>query len=109
MKHTPEPWEIDYSLKYYKPCIRHNGIIVAFLADNTANLIDPSNQREEDAANVKLVAAAPELLEALKDAVRWLDGMYSDNPEFALDSMPNNCLSRNEMKAAIAKATGTPI
>ena len=60
----------------------------------------------ESEANARLIAAAPDLLEALKDAVRWLEGMSRDNPEFIQDSMPVNCLTMEEMKLAIAKAEG---
>ena len=52
-----------------------------------------SKEFSECLANAKLIASAPELLQALKDAVAALGGMNSDNvPETA--------------RAAIAKATG---
>lgn len=47
----------------------------------------------ENIANGKLMAAAPELLEALKLAALWLEGWASAEPELAI------------VRAAIAKAT----
>jgi hypothetical protein len=69
MSYTKGPWEIDRTEKYYKPCIRHNGIVIALLARNDAALVMPENQQAEDDANARLIAAAPEMYEALNVAL----------------------------------------
>jgi hypothetical protein len=59
-------------------------------------VVDHDDITEEGAsvvkANMKLLAAAPELLEALKLAEQWLEGWASAEPELAV------------VRAAIAKA-----
>lgn len=37
------------------------------------------DQREEQAANARLIAAAPDLLKALKDAVKMLEELHRDH------------------------------
>jgi hypothetical protein len=68
MEHTPEPWELDRSGKYFsKPVIRHNGRVIAILPDNGVAIGEPwqSRAREEDAANAVLLLKAPKLLKGL--------------------------------------------
>lgn len=92
MKHTPGPWEV---------VITFSGNI----------LIDTPRCRwslgrlmsESDAS---LIAAAPELLEALQEAVTELEFLYS--AYLAMDGkiQPKDALVLEHMQAAIAKATG---
>jgi hypothetical protein len=87
--HTPGPWTLDPSRKYYAhPVIRHHGIVVVTLAAQ-----GPANN-EECRANARLIAAAPELLEALKRACNHLimdidrngKGIHStDSPDALVD------------------------
>lgn len=49
---------------------------------------------EAQAANARLIAAAPDLLDALKQAERWLEGWESAEPYLST------------IRSAIAKATG---
>jgi hypothetical protein len=54
---------------------------------------------DECAANARLIAAAPELLEALRNVIGWVSGpekWHTDAPALAVD----------RARAAIAKATG---
>lgn len=88
-QHTPGPWSLcgpDTDLvrdENYRAVAR-----ASFRATPTANLI------HETKANARLIAAAPDLLEALKWVVRISDeGGYPDG----------KCLQ--EARAAIAKAT----
>jgi hypothetical protein len=83
--HTPGPWKHDEMwglIKYGRTeiCALHSG----------------------NAANARLIAAAPELLEALNQTVSSLEYWFKRNgdPEGA------NSLMMQNARAAIAKATG---
>lgn len=66
---------------------------VAF-ADDEDELIDSATAK----ANARLIAAAPEMLDALEGVVAWIDGDYAeDTPE---------CRRIMRAKLAIAKALG---
>lgn len=94
-RHTPGPWHagmaaIDAAV--YGPKGEH----IATLPDLL--------ERDETLANLRLVMAAPELLEALK-AIETMAGDYS------IDSEKQRALKAGHIamlaRAAIAKATGT--
>ena len=93
-KHTPGPWawesRRDSSLKN----LIGDGKIIARAVDLT-DLINFGESRE---ANARLIAAAPELLEALEVALETL----LEQPELVGDAD----ISIRTIKAAIAKATG---
>ena len=60
-KHTPGPWRTRY-IKTLNPAIAAAESIVA-----TVNSVNPQNP-EERIANARLIAAAPDMLEALEVA-----------------------------------------
>ena len=61
---------------------------------------------EEHLANAHLIAAAPELLEALKRAAPWLGKMIADGAHMN-SVLPKDCERTLQMiEAAIAKAEG---
>jgi len=112
-KHTQGPWRVCAAFGSAGG-IRHEGGFVAFPCDPRA--IDESradgeswidmrertkplreSMRLEQSANARLIAAAPELLEALRDCLSFLE---SDMP--TVSSGPE----RRKAAAAIAKATG---
>ena len=102
-KHTPGPWRI-LPEECDKPYIRVRGTVLG-ARYKVANVITPSyegvheREAEETRANARLIAAAPELLEALKLMVeRFADsaGYFGD---FKSDAVKN-------AEAAIAKAEG---
>jgi hypothetical protein len=96
--HTSGPWRTngfaidsetsrrDYGHKY-KPDMRSRPV---------AQIISVSGEDEENKANARLIAAAPELLEALQDAMKV--AIHEEHPFRSW---------HNKAKAAIAKATGT--
>ena len=90
-KHTPGPWVIDES-RHGKRGPVHTLMVVAEkggmpgLIVNQGALVEP-----QDWANARLIAAAPDLLEALKGVVRVAD---RDTVEFIA------------ARAAIRKAEG---
>ena len=91
-KYTPAPWN------YYTepqpngcPIIGNDkGLMVAMLAHS----INYPDQREEAEANARLIAAAPELLQALQEVTAYCKELGFDW----------SCLI--QARAAIAKATG---
>jgi hypothetical protein len=102
MKHTPGPWTVGTSDDHWKREVRgESGKAVAFSGCFPI---------AEAHANAKLISAAPELLEALKDVMHlidigWLvrDITNDDQPGFAMRQLkPLQTLAKaNE---AIAKA-----
>jgi hypothetical protein len=81
-KHTPRPWplrDIGHGIRIGD---------IAWIGFGSAH------HKEEHRANARLIAAAPDLLEALIDALGWL--------ECAIDCEAD----LSGIEAAIAKATG---
>ena len=95
--HTPGPWKIDYGSKtktargISAPAARRNIV-------NFNGLAAPMSA--ETAANAQLLAAAPDMLQALRKAVVLLAGACVHAPE----SEPHE--TYEAVSAAIAKATG---
>lgn len=85
-KHTPGPWEVAYQDKNGQSVVKGEHIEVATCWHHCVGSIE-----KEMHANARLIAAAPDLLDALKQAVK-LNGFREFN-----DHIP-------AMKAAIAKA-----
>lgn len=75
-KHTPGPWKVDYNWA---------------VKDYLGGLVCSPNE-----ANARLIAAAPEMLEALKGLVQLVDAHVGEEAENW----------NREARAAIAKATG---
>ena len=83
-QHTPGPWSVAIG----------DGCFVVETNDASIRFVIHGSNQEGDAANARLIAAAPDLLDALC--------MVLDDPE-ALDGRP---LTYECVRAAIAKATG---
>ena len=103
-KHTPGPWKIhEHGVGFEVECA--NGNVVAQAQQVTALRQDTMQSARK--ANARLIAAAPELLEALSKFVEFaeLHGevVFSGGGMSAIDAM-NACTS--EARAAIAKAKG---
>lgn len=93
-KHTPGPWEI--TVNNYD----HYGIHQAGM--NGMAIIWINKQHSEmDDANARLIAAAPELLEALRQAADELDAIMNQKGHTA-----KTRAIRDTSYAAIAKAQG---
>lgn len=93
-KHTPGPWEAIGNL-VRSPMAKEKGfgVMLAECADRWFLKVNS----EEAAANARLMAAAPELLEATKWCVALCE-------EIGKDAMATNAYAASI--AAIAKATG---
>lgn len=96
-KHTPGPWSLDarYPLNVYSD--DSTGSIVARCGGKGFEYV--SRRDSEITANVRLIAAAPDLLEACRDAV----GLICNHLEGHASEF-QRC--EQMMKSAIAKAEG---
>lgn len=104
MTHTPGPWmpsqNIDWKTNPFSVIVRKPGTHRTTVANiPTRSTIPP----EEQEANARLIAAAPELLDALRDALNCIDNIPErDRARLGLYSMK----WYGDARAAIAKATG---
>lgn len=108
MKHTPGPW-------FYKPATKPDNIggydygiytenkrIIAEAFEITAE-----NVREPVKANAQLIAAAPDLLEALTNLLAHVNCLYEFGVTgFAESIIVTQRAVKEQSKAAIAKAEG---
>ena len=99
MKHTPGPWRIVDMPQEGAPHI------AAGTTNDDMTLVaaiiwpyETEGWRAEDEANARLIAAAPDLLEALQ-VMTWHSGYHSPTTP---------CSHCAKVRAAIAKATGAP-
>jgi hypothetical protein len=106
-KHTPGPWHVRGRL------IEADRHTVAALSKVT----DCDLLREESEANARLIAAAPELLEACETCLRLLESEDLDANKFdgearrkLVPRLPSDLARRRSqaalLRAAVAKATG---
>jgi hypothetical protein len=114
MKHTPGPWYVSHSKVAISPMSKRvfksvktksgiGGNIVANAFGGVGG-IPLTKHIEEAEANAKLIAAAPELLEALQIMVKgyWADYTESDKDMFR-HTYPNSAIIKAE--SVIKKAT----
>ena len=93
-KHTPGPWEAEWHRKYKQwNVFPESGKAVVSVTDLCGEY-----SKEETEANARLIAAAPELLEALQgllDCMAIPSSICKERPAY------------EAARAAIAKATGS--
>lgn len=96
-KHTPAPWKVDYRYSNDKrvicswyPIKDENGYIIAETEGDYGGIKNSTAK-----ANAALIAAAPELLEALHNLVNAASG----------DTIENLKIAIADAKATIKKAT----
>lgn len=108
-KHTPGPWSIREVSKHGTSVDGFVGVGVAWCGANTTvgNKGAHSISESEAEANARLIAAAPELLDAL---TRMLKQFPADSDLYAAgwDSSAINeaCDAYDAARAAVRKATG---
>lgn len=93
-QHTPGPWRVT------GPNVRAGDALLAIVTDHWA---DEKTPPKEKSSNAQLIAAAPDMLAALREAVRVL--------EYAADALDAPAASHfretiSDARAAIAKAEG---
>lgn len=97
MKYTPGPWSVECvsdAIRVFVRLTRHSGqgtvkVILARLAP-------PRLPEAETHANARLMAAAPELLEALKFALQSLGDPVDTNMRLAAVIQGNHAIARAE-------------
>lgn len=104
-KHTPGPWMIDRHADNGELVVRCHSDkkIVANCQTDFYSSGSRENLMAEIQANARLIAAAPELLEALQNIV----GIYNDSDRWTQGDEPEP-VEIQAARAAIAKATGEP-
>lgn len=106
-KHTPGPWHYDWTQKV-------NGVIQSYAVgparrpldeiDHIDTIVEVDNDTNNAEANARLIAAAPELLEALEQSLDWtVDFIESGDAGFWDVDKDENVI---RMRSAIAKAKG---
>ena len=108
MKHTPGPWNVATN-----PGGPENQPAFPSVRDNTGNphgqdiVCMPLGNSETVKANARLIAAAPEMLEALQEAIPALVDMRDEAKNagaWVSEGIAEDALSA--ARAAVAKATG---
>lgn len=103
-KHTPGPWLIDEGAEMQEP-----GFYGAPGDPNGYHAISADGWRVTGfigEANAKLIAAAPELLEALRKAEFRLAKLVALNDEEPGIASPDDAAALEQVRAAVAKAEG---
>jgi len=104
-KHTPGPWVVGMRNGYNPNTVfseGDNGIASVFGVPMHCHIDDLTHIRDvQPLANARLIAAAPDMLEALKQVMGWIDGW---SPTFTQDEeWPE---AEHYIRAAISKAEG---
>ncbi len=94
--HTPAPWQVDYSGNCHLGIIDKNERTIAFCSLQNEN-------GDEDEANARLIASAPDLLSALE---RLLQISQDELDQSATHDGLVNCEALANARVAIAKAKG---
>ena len=98
-KHTPGPWHVDTE---DQDADIHSGFGMAAKTMGHGHAQDG-----EGTANARLIAAAPELLDALNEQDRFLGVLSGTVPLSEKDTHRRIQINREAVRAAIAKATGS--
>ena len=97
---TPGPWAIDGW---------HTSAVIAKLPDESyvrvADCDTPSFPNLDWKANAHLIAAAPAMYEALRNAAEWLNDMSCEHGTEQDDGMSKDCVVC-QVNAALAQAEG---
>jgi hypothetical protein len=116
-KHTPGPWELTVDPCHYDTLtsvrggpsqIRGKGIEWRQLMVEIGGYADPTTAE----SNARLIAAAPDLLEAVTyqlDLNKWIESADAECPFFEETLRLRMNVATDYMTAAIAKATGKEI
>lgn len=110
-KHTPGPWEVKPE-EADRDYLRVRGTRLG-LRYRVANVLDvvyedaPGREAEETQANARLIAAAPEMLETLGDALGALEDALPDVRRAGLPTRSGEEVIR-KLRSVILKATAPP-
>jgi hypothetical protein len=116
-KHTPGPWKVDKG-KLGFPVVfgpQYEVASPSFCGVNYGKLKTDKGKAEEILANAHLIAAAPHLLDALKEHLEAFEPLYDwlNNTDAVADyadkypaEFERQCKAMEQTRAAIKKATG---
>lgn len=112
-KYTPGPWTISRKKKRLKKDSHEHGYIFRILGNGKcifglADIEGPSNKEllGECIANARLIAAAPDLLEACKLTCKLIRDTVSEYHLLDIKKRWTLCTSMAQLTTAIAKAEG---
>ncbi len=102
-KHTPGPWRVEADKENEGLHPLHDN---RFVMGSTNTIVCALRDQSTQANDARLIASAPEMLEALKVARKMISACWTGKPH------PRNCFClpdrcpRKQVDRAIAKATG---
>ena len=105
-KHTPGPWVVathDLSVRHRSEF----GLEIAAVVETIVSSDGPLMDTETAEANARLIAAAPELLEALVEATACGMVPISSAKDGGASTHSRQVRCADMIRAAIAKATGS--
>ena len=105
--HTPGPWKICMHMESDDLVVRSDDIyqdIVANCQCDSYSLTNQVGAAAEREANARLIAAAPEMLEALRAVLPVLEGLAKERHVMAGEARRGE--HRDKLHTAIAKAEG---
>ena len=76
-KHTPGPWRVQGTRIEYGPFVAGDGFVVAKVFRDPSETGTPN----EWEANARLIAAAPDLLAACREAIDFIWAEMKENPD----------------------------
>ncbi len=102
---TPGPWKVSWIGRSYG--VRLNGSNAVSSGDFTVAICPEERRLGESAANARLIAKAPDLLESCKEWLDILDYLKEKYPdiEFPLSLRNDGTDAAGRLRAAIAEAT----
>lgn len=101
--HPPGPW------KAHKLWVNHNGELVGTINDkdakhNVATVIQPgAKDRDQAQADLIMMAAGPDLFEALADAVEWIEAVMKWDDKMAQEGAGDPDLTKYQESLAKAR------
>ena len=103
-KHTPGPWKVEPMGKQLYIETEYKSALTPFVCDMQFPDCQSDEERETAQANATLIAAAPELLEELKETLTYHPGVTHGRCGFC-GHYGDDCRA-NRIKALINKAEG---
>lgn len=101
--HTPGDWRVDGSFRVTVNAVQPDGSFWTIVACPGGS---PNTPLHEAKANAALIAAAPDMLHALRRAAPWLARLIADGGHHGC-AAPNDAVrTLQRVEAAIAKAEG---
>lgn len=110
MKHTPGPWNISRDTRTIFASTDGAGVLIRGIEQTIPQIAYIASNGfaatfEEQKANARLIAAAPELLEAAQNLLDYVREFFPDEPLFSTDPHEQSVNVR-DLEAAIRKAKG---